>query len=310
MQIGRGRYLFLKIICMLCFVPLFILFIINMGYNYRHTISYAPSLFILTAAGFGCLIQMGLKIRATLLALFMTLLILLWVPSSDMTYSIANEQSEWAVDFKMREKVLNLIASDFGIDEKVYATKTCWHWMAWAEDPILYKERLKKVGRNKIPGMGEIENPGTFLFILGDQKKMILKEGTRIVIPTLFAHHFTMVSLPSFSGMPIFYRAQLNHFKGASPSGNSDSHTQLDSVEKALEFLRFREKGLFPVRFGDKTGNQNGICYILSLEKGRIKVLISLKQEYLDNKAILRWEMNSSSLNGSTRRLKQSGDRI
>ncbi|MBI4688709.1 MAG: hypothetical protein HY754_00320 [Nitrospirae bacterium] len=299
LDIDKKELLYLKIITILFVFPMLIFFLMGMGYVYRHVISFAPAIYIITASGAGLIIKRIKGFFALIIPVLCGMLLILWIISAKNAYSTAVALSEWAVDYKIREDILNFISAA-GISKKEYSSKIYWWWLNWSEDPALYEWRQNKSDRvtqvSKVAA--ELQKPGMYLLVVRDIRHLLSG------FPILFNHTFNLPPIGEANEKYLFLPTRLKKFKGAYPSGNSISRMRLEPIEQAVEFLNLKEDGLFNVDFKNKADNRDGKFYIFSVQKGRIKVLTNLKEEHSNDRTVIHWEMVSASLNGYYQEIK------
>ena len=272
-----------------------------MGYGYRHTISYAPIIFLITATGIGWFIRNRPGVFAPCAAILCGLLLGLWTYStfgengkkniSDIRYQI----SEWAVDYKNRQYYIDYLIQKLGVSEEQYRRKVYWWWLGWAVAPEVYQDAAQKIDVKKTETSSWLEEAGNYIIMYLDSKN-----DSNF---TIFSQVFDLTKIASGKENIRVFTAKLRDWRGAAPTGNSINRARLNPLEKAIEDLKIPE-GLFAVNFKDKAGKEGNKSYILSLERGRIKILINIKEEHSDNTTTIRWDMVSPSLNGYYQEIK------
>jgi hypothetical protein len=188
-----------------------------------------------------------------------------------------------------------------GITEEKYETNVYWWYISLAADPFFYKRLIKEANGKlpETPKILEMNKPDTYIIIFRPINNSYLE-----LYAPLFAEIFEMTPIAEINGVRSVWKAKLKKFKGAYPVGNSISHTQLEPLEQLVEFAHLNEEGLFDVCFKGTPAKKHDWYSLLSLQKGRIKVLIHFKESYVADKTIIQWEMVSASLNGYYQEIK------
>jgi len=291
---------FLEIVLVLFMLPALVLFFLNIGYKPRHMISYAPLLFFLIGTGIDYLVKIRGSFLISVCAIFVVLSLVFMAPAANNAAAVANSGSEWAVDYINRNTILDSLTPQMGLPEEKYETNVYWWWIGYAADPFVYNRLLKDENNRKseTPKILDMDKPDSYIIIF----KRI--NSFDLLNPPLFHQFFEMTPIANINGAPSVWKAKLKEFKGAYPMGNSVSHTQLDPLEQLVEFTHLNEEGVFNVRLKGTPEKNNDWYSLLSLQKGRIKVLIHFKEKYFADKTVIQCEMVSASLNGYYQEIK------
>ena len=292
---------FLEIVLVLFMLPGLVIFFLNMGYKPRHMISYAPLIFLLMGTGIDYLVKIRGSFLITVCAIFVVLSLVFMAPVANNTASWAYGQSEWAVNYSYRNHILDSLISQMGITGEKYETNVYWWFISYAADPFVYKRLLKEanVKKPEQPKILEMDKPDSYIIIFRP-----VNSYDQLFYAPVFDQFFEMTPIAKINGVQAVWKAKLKKFKGAYPVGNSVSHTQLGPFEQLLEFTPLNEDGVFNVRFKGMQEKNDDWYSLLSLQKGRIKVLMHFKENYIADKTVIQWEMVSASLNGYYQEIK------
>lgn len=300
-EINKTEVLFIQIVFMLFIVPLCILLIMKMGYSVRHTISFAPGLFIITAVGISWLVKRGpryVSVAAVLMCLLLQVLSISTIAKENKEENIkrsAQIVSEWAVDYKTQQSLLRVLARDLGVTQEQYRNKVYWWWLGYAASPEMYQNVIQMANLKNTQISSWLDKPDSRIFFFLYTKINIES--------TIFPEIFEINRIATDSGvLKDIFMARIKDFKGAYPQGNTVNRARLNELEHGIENYKLGEEGLFSVNSQNNNGQKKS--YLLSLQKSRIRLLINLKEVKGANNTIIQWEIESPHLNGYYQEIK------
>ena len=286
-----------KVLSLLILLPFALILLSGSGYAERHSLSFGPGLFILAAYGFHQLHQLNFKLKPLIKGGMLSAAVLLslgWchglLTEPAVWRDTTKKAGEWAVNYNSRKKILRYLIADLKVSPRRYAHKVMWWWMGWAADPLVYQKEIINLGLD--PAKLNESDP--------DPEGYVLTSGA-----PLFRKKFELEKITTVpeTEVDIYKGKPFPDHGWVKPTGNSVNTTKLTELESQLEKLDVQE-GMSPIALKAEAMQNYEKASILSLNRGRIKMLILFKTKDVNGKRYFDWKIVSPDLNGYYQEIK------
>jgi hypothetical protein len=207
----------------------------------------------------------------------------IWLPTSADRRPIQHTGSgEWAIDYHLRQRVLDYLISDLGLAPDDYGRKIWWWPWGWiASQPAYAWEASKRPSHNKQA------------LALADEESVLVLSSTSVLTSA-----FNLRLLKDLPPLKI-YAAKPKKSQGlARLSSNSPMPTLLNDFDDRLDKLLVND-GTY--RLNEMGGAGNSEAYLIAFNNGRMKLLLRLVRHVGGR---IFWRIDSPQLNGYYGELK------
>ena len=283
-----------SVLSILFTVPFVLLFVTCLGYNDRHTLPFAGSLFIITALGVTWLLARLNGLGRFLIFVLTVFIMVNWIGEFVLKEKefkkIAFGRGEWAVNYNDRETILKNLITKMGITQEQYREKIYWYWLGWAASPEIYEVARKKYEADINDTANVLKSKRDYLFLLTQDQIAAYTEVFNM-------HQFTNI------GEMRIFKGELKDSQGPLPRGNAVNRMRLGLLERSVENLKVGN-GLYNIELDGTKGFENDSYYLLSINDGRIKILLRIMKKIINNHLEIAWTMESPALNGYYQEIK------